>query len=381
MEEGVRALLAELAAPWILAFLHWDTVIDNSRPFSLHCDASTDGLRATLKQKQPNGCISPIVYLNRAALTNELNWTPMELEDGPVVWSIRRLHRYLFSVFFLIYTDRECLYQISKMCKSKPRILRCMEFLSVYNYCLSDRRGRERANADFLSRLPLPPTVEDLSGSSALTDPDEPRSLIDTRTYSYIMPFFPIPGAGLSRLAPSPNPVTGTGSNGFSPLPTLVLCGLPLTKDGFRTHRFPIPTLHMPDHTTRPFAAPTEEPCLSHAINDQNDTSRFKCARCMQSQAVMLEGKTPLRPNYCRAARSGFASSAAPAPSSKVPVRSSPPPHSTRLGSTILLGFNDCPARCRPLPFCWTNHRPQLPLSCKPLLLRIMTPAPQLKTS
>ena len=74
--------------------------------------------------------------------------------------------------------------------------------------------------------------------------------------------------------------------------------------------------------TTRPFAAPTEGPCMSHAINDQHDTSRSKCARCMQSQAVMLAGNTPLRPDYCRAARSGFASSAAPAPSSKALVRS-----------------------------------------------------------
>ena len=246
-----------------------------------------------------------------------------------------------------------------------------MEFLSVYNYRLSYRRGRENANADFLSRLPLPSTVEDLSGSSALTDPDEPKSLLDTCACSYTMPFFPIPGVGLSRLAPSPNLVTGTGSNGLSPLPTLGLGGLPLTKNDFRKHRSAIPTLHMPGHTIRPFAAPTDEPCLPCAINDQHNTSRLKCARCMQSQAVMLAGNTPSRPDYCTAARSGFASSAAPAPSSKAPVHSSPPPHSTRLGSTILLGCHDSPC---PTP------APNL-LSCKPLLLRITTPAPQLKTS
>ena len=48
-----------------------------------------------------------------------------------------------------------------------------MEFLSAYNFRLSYRRGQENANADFLSRLPLPPNDEDVSGASALTDPDD----------------------------------------------------------------------------------------------------------------------------------------------------------------------------------------------------------------
>ena len=73
MEEAVRALLAELAAPPILVFLDWDAVIDKSRPFRLHCDASTSGLGATLKQDQPDGSIRPIVYLSRETLANERN--------------------------------------------------------------------------------------------------------------------------------------------------------------------------------------------------------------------------------------------------------------------------------------------------------------------
>ena len=51
MEDTVCALLAELAAPPILVFPDWDAVIDTSRPFRLHCDASTAGLGATLEQE------------------------------------------------------------------------------------------------------------------------------------------------------------------------------------------------------------------------------------------------------------------------------------------------------------------------------------------
>ena len=73
MEDTVCALLAELAAPSILVFPDWDTVIDTSRSIRLHCDASTAGLGATLEQEQPDGSILPIVHISRATLDNEQN--------------------------------------------------------------------------------------------------------------------------------------------------------------------------------------------------------------------------------------------------------------------------------------------------------------------
>ena len=59
MEDTVRALLAKLAALPILVFPDWDAVIDTTRPFHLHCDASTAGLGATLEQEQPVAPYAP----------------------------------------------------------------------------------------------------------------------------------------------------------------------------------------------------------------------------------------------------------------------------------------------------------------------------------
>ena len=334
MEKTIRALLAELAAPPILVFPDWDAVIDKSRPFRLHCDASTDGLGTTLEQEQPDGSIRPIVYISRATLANKQNWTPMELEAGCVVWSIRRLRRYLFSVFFLIFTDYERLQQISKIGESKPRIQRWMEFLSACNYRLSYRRGRDNASADFLSRLPIPPTAEDISGSSALTDPDD-LGVYLIRACGYTTSSCPIPGVGLDGLTSLSSNNPGTGSN---PSPTLVLGGLHLTKDDFRTHRSPMPLRRMTGPITSPFATPTDGPCLSYAINDQHEIPRSDGARHTRSRTATLAGNTPLRSDYRKVARSGFAASAAPAPPPKTSFRLSPPPRSGRLGSTIPLG-------------------------------------------
>ena len=279
MEEDIRA---ELAAPRILVFPDWDAVIDKSRPFRLHCDASIDGLGATLEQEQPGGSIRPIVYISRVTLANERSWTPMELEVRCVVWSLRHLRRYLLSVFFLIFTDHECLQQISKIGESKPRIQRWMEFLSAYNYGLSYKRGRDNANADFLSRLPILPTAEDISGSSALTDPND-LGVYLIRACGYTTPSCPIPGVDLGGLTPS---AYNSPSNGQNPFPTPVLDGVPLTKDDFRTYRAPRPLNRMIGPTASSFTTVTDEPWLSYAINDHHEASRSNWARHTRSRTA-----------------------------------------------------------------------------------------------
>ena len=218
-----------------------------------------------------------------------------------------------------------------------------MEFLSAYNYRLSYRRGRDNANADFLFRLPIPPTAEDISGSYALTDPDDIGVCL-IRACGYTTPSCPIPGVGLGGLTPPSHNNLGTGRN---PFPTPVLGGLPLTKDDFRTHRAPMSPRRMAGPTIDTSVTPTNEPYLSDAIDDQLETSRPNRAGRTRSRTAILTGNTPLRSDYHRAACSGFATSAAPALPPKTPLRSSPLPRLDRLGSTIPLGRPDL---CRPSP-------------------------------
>ena len=256
MEDTVRALLAELAAPPILVFPDWDAVIDTSRPFRPHCDVSTAGFGATLEQEQPDGSIHPIIYISRATFDNEQNRTPMELEAGCFVWSIRRLRRHLFGVYFLVFPDHQCLQQICKIGETKPRIQRWMEFLSAYNFRLSYRRGQENADADFLSRLPLPPIGEDISGASALTDPDD-LGVYLIRACGFTTPAYPVPGVGLGRLTPLPCHFSDAVLGGLTPPPdSPVLGGLHLTLDDLRIHRAPMPPTHMPARPRRLYADP-----------------------------------------------------------------------------------------------------------------------------
>ena len=242
------------------------------------------------------------------------------------MWSIRRLRRYLFGVYFLVFTDHQCLQKICKIGETRPRIQRWMEFLSAYNFRLSYRRGQENANADFLSRLPLPPIDEDVYGASVLTDPDDLGVYI-IRACGLTTPSCRVPGVGLGGLAPSPDiPVLGGLTR---PPDILVLGGLPLTQDDVRTHRAPLPPQSITARSRRSCAPSPQAPSITYAISAQDDTARP--SRRTRSQTAISAGHTPSRPDCRKAAHSEFA---APATSALPPSRTSPPPRPDRLGYT-----------------------------------------------
>ena len=207
-----------------------------------------------------------------------------------------------------------------------------MGFLSACKHRLSYRRGRDNANADFLSRLLIPPPAKDISGSSTSTDPDG-LGVYLICACGYTTASCPTPGVGLGGLTASfYSPSTGQHS-----FPTPVLGGLPRTKDDFRTHRAPMPLNRVTGPTTSSFVITTDKPWLSYEISDHHVASRSNCVRLTRCRTATLTGNTLLRPDYRMAARSGFALSTAPSPPPKATLCSSPPPRSTRLGPTISL--------------------------------------------
>ena len=136
MEVIVREILAELAAPPILVSPDWNAVADGSRPFHVYCDACIDGFRAALKQEQPDGSVRPIAYTSRATLDSEWHWTPLDLEAGSLVWSIKRQGGYLWGTMFRIFPDHKALESIGKVGDHNARVKRWLEFLTAFDYTL-----------------------------------------------------------------------------------------------------------------------------------------------------------------------------------------------------------------------------------------------------
>ena len=137
----MREILAELAAPPILVFPDWDAVADGSRPFHVYCDARIDGFGAELEQEERDGSVRPIAYISRATLDSKGHWTPLDLEAGNIVWSIKRLRGYLWGTKFCICSDHKALENIGKVGDHNARVLRWLEFLTAFDYTLEYRKA------------------------------------------------------------------------------------------------------------------------------------------------------------------------------------------------------------------------------------------------
>ena len=104
--------------------------------------------------------------------------------------------------------------------------------------------------------------------------------------------------------------------------PVLGAPRVPLTNDDFRAYRASMPTPHMIGPATRPYAAPTEEPCPSNAVYARDDIPRSPWARCTRRQTAILASNAPPRPDYRTIVLSGSAASAAPALPPNAPLSS-----------------------------------------------------------
>ena len=122
MEAIVRELRAALSTPPVLVYPNWDGVTDNSRPFLLYCDASVDGFGATLEQEQDDHTIHLIVFISRAFIESERHLTPLDLEAGSIVWSIKRLRGYLWGTNFRFFSDHKAFESLDKIAEHNPRV-------------------------------------------------------------------------------------------------------------------------------------------------------------------------------------------------------------------------------------------------------------------
>ena len=109
----------------------------------------------------PNSSERPLGYASRTLTEAECNYSQLEKEGLACIFGIKRFHDYLFGQPFELITDHKPLLGLLKENRAvsqqaSARIKRWSLFLSSYEYQLVFRNTKAHANADALSRLPLP---------------------------------------------------------------------------------------------------------------------------------------------------------------------------------------------------------------------------------
>ena len=152
-QETVNDVIDYLKSPEFLAFP------DYSLPFTLHCDASANGLGAVLYQKQ-NGKDRVISFASRSLSRAEQKYHlhSGKLEFLALKWSVtERFSDYLLYATspFLIYTDNNPLTYVMSTAKLNAAGLRWVADLSNYEFVIKYRPGKKHGDADGLSRWPM----------------------------------------------------------------------------------------------------------------------------------------------------------------------------------------------------------------------------------
>ena len=114
----------------------------------------------------PDGSKRPISYASRTLSTSEHNYAQFEKEALSLVYGVQKFHSYLYGRSFTLYTDHKLLTAIFGSNKSIPplaaaHLQRWALLLAGYNYRIVFRPTQAHANADSLSRLPLPHSEKD----------------------------------------------------------------------------------------------------------------------------------------------------------------------------------------------------------------------------
>ena len=133
---------------------------DDRLPLYLACDCSSYGAGAVLSHRI-DGIDRPIAFASCTLTSTQRNYSQTCKEAFSIMFGLQRFRQFLCGRSFTIVTDHKSLLQLFSPTGPTPvqvasRLQRWSLILALYDYKLEYRNSQAHANADGMSRLPLP---------------------------------------------------------------------------------------------------------------------------------------------------------------------------------------------------------------------------------
>ena len=159
---------------------------DFKKQFILQTDACNIGIGAVLTQSF-DAVEHPVAYISRQLKPAETRYSATEQEALAVVWSIKEFEHFLIDKPFIVVTDHHALQWLPTKKSLNKRLARWALLLSEFSFEVQYRKGKDNANADGLSRNPIPSGArkddddDDMEDESTLAITSTP---LDSATFS-----------------------------------------------------------------------------------------------------------------------------------------------------------------------------------------------------
>ena len=158
---------------------------DVSKPFSLYTDASEYSIGGILTQNTESG-EKVICYISHQLTSSRLHYPVIEKECFAIIYCLTKLRQYLLGADVTVYTDHAPLRSLFTAEMKNTRVQRWAILLDEYQVKIKYMRGQLNCRADFLSRLRVKPTSEEIKQSNEIVAIEQGHDR-DTRTYKDII--------------------------------------------------------------------------------------------------------------------------------------------------------------------------------------------------
>ena len=126
---------------------------DSKKEHVLQTDASNEYIAGVLLQRQDDDQLHPVMYISRKCNEHEMRYDIQNKEMLAIIWSCRRLYKYLFGSHFVIQTDCQALTMLNGRLSNNARVARWQLEMQSYDFRVEIIKGSDNGCADFLSRM------------------------------------------------------------------------------------------------------------------------------------------------------------------------------------------------------------------------------------
>ena len=116
------------------------------------CDASDYAVGAILWQQREH-VFHAIYYANKVLNDEQLNYVTTEKEMLAIVYALEKLKSYLLGSKVVIFTNYATIKYLLTKEDSKPRLIRWVLLIQVFDIVIKHKKGSKNVVADHLSRL------------------------------------------------------------------------------------------------------------------------------------------------------------------------------------------------------------------------------------